>query len=123
MANRRTTLFLPGARNTHEANPKQISTTSVNTLTVDINVTAFSGTSITFTVQGQDSQGNWYTLLASAAISATGRSTLTVGPQSPTAANASANRVVPNRVRVLTSGTITSVNYYVDLITQSLIGY
>lgn len=122
MAQRRTNLFPSAARTTH-TDSKIVNLQGSDTVTVDINVTAFSGTSITFTVQGKDSQGNWFNVLATAAINATGRSTLTIGPQSPTTTNVSSNRVLPLVMKLVPTGTITSVTYYVDLTEQRSLPY
>lgn len=70
---------------------------------VRINVTAITGTSptLTVTVQGYDpASATYFTLLASAAISATGFTTLTIHPGTTAAANSVANTSVPAYWRV-----------------------
>lgn len=71
---------------------------------VGIDVTAISGTSptLTVTVQGKDpASGVYYTLLASASITATGFTTLTVYPNAPATANVSTPLPLPYEWRVL----------------------
>lgn len=68
-----------------------------------VDVTAMTGTSptITVTIQGKDEgTGQYYTLLASAAISATGVSELTVYPGITATSNVSASDHVPATWRV-----------------------
>lgn len=118
MGQRAITLFPSAARTSH-SNSAEINTQSAENITVDIDVTAFTGTSITFTLQGYDTaKQGWYTLIASAAISATGHSILSVGTSIAAAANAAANRVVPLRARLVPSGTITSVTYSAAILLQ-----
>lgn len=59
-----------------------------------INVTAVTG-SLTVTLQGLSSGGTAYTVLASAAIAATGMTVLRVYPGLTAAANATASDVLP----------------------------
>jgi hypothetical protein len=80
----------------------------------DIDITAFTGTSITFTVESWDpAKQGWVTELASAALAATGRTTIQVDPRIAAAANLVAQRIVPKQLRITPSGTITSVTYSV----------
>ncbi|SRR5579885_18738 len=65
---------------------------------VVINITAISGTSptLTVTIQGKDpTSGQYWTILASAALTATGTTVLTVYPALTAAANTVANDVLP----------------------------
>lgn len=79
-----------------------------------IDISAFSGTSITFTLQGVDPvSGDAYTVLASAAKSSAAPFTLTVAPGIAATANVSANEPAPYRWNLVTTGTITSVTYSV----------
>ena len=76
---------------------------SANGIVVGINVTAVTGTSPTLvvTVKGIDpASGVAYTLLASASITATGFTTLTVYPGAAAAANSSVSLPVPNQFQV-----------------------
>jgi hypothetical protein len=80
----------------------------------DIDIAAFTGTGITFTVQSWDpAKQGWIDELASAALAAIGRTTLQVDPRMPAAANLVAERIVPKQLRIVPSGTITSVTYSV----------
>lgn len=81
---------------------------------IGINITAITGTtpSLTVTVQGKDvASGVYYTLLASAALTATGFTLLTVYPAAPTTANVSSPQVLPRtwRVTYAIAGTIPAV--------------
>lgn len=70
---------------------------------IGINITAITGTSPTLTVSvyGIDgASGQRYLLLASAAKTATGFSTLTLFPGAPTTANVSANAGLPAKWEV-----------------------
>ena len=71
---------------------------------VSIDVTAITGTSpdLVVTVQGKDPvSGVYYTLLASASITAAGFSTLTVYPNAPATANVSEPLPLPYEWRVI----------------------
>jgi hypothetical protein len=81
-------------------------------------VSAITGTSptITITIQGYESvSGQYFTILTSAAITATGLYVLTVYPGIAAAANVSANDVLPRSWRLSTTigGTGPSVTYTV----------
>jgi hypothetical protein len=69
---------------------------------VHINVTAASATpSVVFTVQGKDNAtGDYFDLLASAAVTATGDTYLLIYPGVAAAANASVNQPLPSTWRV-----------------------
>lgn len=70
---------------------------------VHINVTAIADSpSVVFTVQGKDKlTGDYYTLLASAAVTATGDTFLVVYPGIAAAANAAVSQPLPPTWRVL----------------------
>ena len=73
---------------------------------VDIDITALTGTSVTFTLQYYEAtSGTWLTLLASAAQVGAAHITLTVDPRATTSANVALNAILPNRMRVTTTGT------------------
>jgi len=55
---------------------------------------------VTFTLEGKDAFGNWYTILASAALSAAAVTVLRVFPGLVAAANAAANDVIPRAWRL-----------------------
>jgi hypothetical protein len=85
-----------------------------------INVTAISGTSptLTVTLKGVDSvSGASYTILASAAINATGMTVLRVYPGLTAAANSVANDVTPIQARIDTTigGTTPSVTATISM--------
>ena len=56
--------------------------------------------SVTFTIQGKTAQGDYYTILASAAVADVGTTTLVVHPEIAASANAVANTVLPATWRV-----------------------
>lgn len=70
-------------------------------LTLNIGAITGSGASIVVTLQGKDpTSGQYYTILASAAKTATGVTALTVFPAAPATANVSANDFLPRTFRV-----------------------
>lgn len=112
------TLFPLAARTTH-ASSAEITNNGSSGVNIDFNISAFSGTSITYTLEYyNEAESAWVTLLASAAKSGTGRFTFIVDPRIATAANVSLQSVAKKRMRVTPSGTITSVTYsvYVTMI-------
>lgn len=76
-------------------------------LLIFINITAISGTTptLTVTLQGciDDTPTNTYTIIASAALNATGLTVLRVYPGLTASANLTANDVVPARCRIVTA--------------------
>ena len=85
---------------------------------VVVDITALAGTAptVTVTIEGKDqASGKYYTLLASAALSATGTVILTVYPGVTVTANVSASDVLPKtwRVRTAGGGTITNASFTV----------
>lgn len=79
-----------------------------------IDITAITGTTptATFTVEGYDPvSGKYYTLLASAALNATGTTVLRIFPGATVAANLAANDVMPRtfRIRSTIAGTTPTV--------------
>lgn len=85
-----------------------------------INVSAISGTSatLTVTIKGVDANGNAYTILASAGITATGLTVMKVYPGLTAAANTVANDVIPVNWRIDTaiSGTSPSVTATINAV-------
>ena len=78
-----------------------------------INMTAAGSGSVTFTIQGKDpGSGAYTTLLASAAIVATGVTVLTVYPGLTASANASANDVLPRQWRVAATANNSNATSY-----------
>lgn len=105
------TLFPSLARTTH-ADSAVEQNDGWTGLRVDLDITAFTGTSITFTIQYYDpGKGDWLTLLASAAQTGTGHVTLHVDPRMTTASNTILAAIVPKKWKLVPSGTITSVTY------------
>lgn len=81
---------------------------------VGVNITAITGTtpSLVVTIQGKDvASGVYYTLLQSAALTATGFTLLTVNPGGLTTANVASPQVLPRTFRILytIAGTTPSV--------------
>lgn len=84
---------------------------------VVINVTAVTSTpSVVFTIQGKDIvSGEYFTLLASAAITGTGTTVLVVYPGLTASANAVANNVLSSVWRVIAvHGDSDSITYSVS---------
>lgn len=100
---------------------KPFSVNGFRQVRIDIDVTAFTGTSITFKVQYYDNAKAAYVDigLATAAISATGHSTLHLGLDIQTAANSGLNCVLPPRLQLVSTGTFTVATYSVLLTKQS----
>lgn len=95
------TLTTQGAGAVSGSDQKNINSRGV---LVGINITALAGTSptVTVTIQGKDAaSGQYYTLLQSAAISATGFTLLTLYPGAPSTANVSSPQVLPATWRVI----------------------
>jgi hypothetical protein len=70
-------------------------------VTVDITVNTGGLGSITATIEGQDpASGKWYTILASAVLTAVGTVVLRVYPGLVVAANLAANDILPRTWRV-----------------------
>ncbi len=80
---------------------------------VVIDVTAIAATpSLTVTIRGKDTSGKTWTILASAAITGTGTTTLKVYPGLTAAANAVANDVIPDNCEVdFSHGDADSITY------------
>lgn len=81
-------------------------------------ITAAPGVdTLTFEVQGKDkASGKWFTVLASAALSAAGTVQLEIGPGVAAAANAAADKLLPEVFRVVatnSSATGSSFTYSV----------
>lgn len=85
-----------------------------------INIAAITGTtpSLTVTVEGFDPvSATYYTLLASAALTATGQTVLKIFPAATAAANLAASDIIPDtiRVRATVAGTTPAVTATVGL--------
>ena len=86
-----------------------------------INVSAITGTSptLTVTLQGRDGvSGAFYTILASAALSATGLTVLRVFPGIAAVANVSASDIIPPTCRISTAiaGTTPAVTATINAV-------
>jgi hypothetical protein len=80
-------------------------------VTIDCTVDP-AAASVVFTIQGKTQQGDYYTLLASAAITAVGNTELTVHPQITAAANTVAKNALGNVWRLLaTHADADSITY------------
>lgn len=85
-----------------------------------VDITAISGTTptLTVTLQGKDAaSGKYYTILAGAALNATGTTVMTVFPGATASANVAANDCLPRTWRINTAvgGTGPSVTYTVGV--------
>lgn len=80
---------------------------------VTIDATAAAATpSVVFTIQGKTQQGDYYTLLASAAVTGTGNTELVVHPSVAAVANAAAKNALGYQWRVIaTAGDADSLTY------------
>jgi hypothetical protein len=83
---------------------------------VSVKVTASSATpSVVFTVEGKDANGEYYSLLASAAVTGAGTTQLTVYPGATATANVSASAPLPRTWRVkAVAGDADSLTYTVS---------
>ncbi len=107
-----TPFFGPSGAGTYGSG--DLSNPSHKGLKLVIDVTAISGTgpSLTVTILGKDPvSGKTWTILASAALAATGTTVLTVYPGLPATANVSANDVLPPvfQIQAVVAGTTPSV--------------
>lgn len=73
-----------------------------------LNIASYTSGSLTVTVSGVTAQGFVYTLLASAAVSATGQTVLRIFPGATPSANAVANDAIPRVMRIAVSGTFVA---------------
>lgn len=82
---------------------------------LDVTVNAGTAASITLTIQGFDaSSGQYYTLLASSAVTAVGTTVYKIFPGAPVTTNVSVNDIVPYKWRVLvTHGNANPITYTV----------
>lgn len=85
-------------------------------LIVFVNISAINLTpSVTFTIEGKDHVGNYFTILASAAKTGTGAFQMFVHPDITAAANVSAAAMVPRTFRVnVTHGDTDSMTYSIQ---------
>ncbi len=107
--------LLASAARTANTNSTDQNNTNGKGVHVHINITAWTAGSITVTIQGKDPvSGTYYTILASAALAATGLTVLRVHPGLTAVANLAANDFLPRVWRVaVTVGTADSITYSV----------
>jgi hypothetical protein len=108
-------IYPSAARTTHPT-PTVYQNTQYKGIKLYVNVTAFSGTSITFTLADSADGDAFTTVLASAALSATGQVVLTVYPGLTETANVDQSAVLGRKWKLTPSGTITSVTYEVTAV-------
>lgn len=112
-----TTVLASAARTATVASADQYNPDGWRGVHVVIDVTAITATpSVVFTVQGRDPvSGQYYTILASAAVTATGTTVLRIFPGATAAANTVANDCVPPIWRVnAVHGDADSITYTVS---------
>lgn len=111
------TLYQSAARLATAPLPVEFSADGRKNVRVDINVSAITGTSVTFKIQGYDPAAQaWFDLLTGTAQTGVARTVLQIGPDITTAANAALNAVVPARLRLfVTNSSITTVTYSASL--------
>jgi hypothetical protein len=104
---------LASAARTASVNSSDFTNPGARGVRVWIKVTAISATpSVVFTIAGKSSQGDYYAILASAAVTGTGTTTLVVHPDIAASANAVANTVLPYQWRVqAVAGDADSMTY------------
>jgi hypothetical protein len=96
-----TSLTVLAAQGTGTVNSADQVNVSGRGITVVINITVITAGTLTVTIQGKDiASGVYYTILASAALAATGTTVLTVYPAGVVTANLSANAALPRTWRV-----------------------
>jgi hypothetical protein len=113
--NERITVFSSAAR-TETVNSDDIENMNGRGLKLVIDVTATTASpSVVFTIQGKDTvSGKYYTILASAAITGTGTTVLTVYPGLTASANVVGNDILPRDWRVnATHADADSITYSV----------
>jgi hypothetical protein len=105
-ANAAALLTLTAANAAAAPTSSDIDVSNYGGLNLYVNISAITGTTptLTVTVQGKDDiSGTYYTILASAALNATGLTVLKVYPGLTAAANTVANDVLPKTIRILTA--------------------
>lgn len=105
--------ILPSAARTTLQTPPDFVNEAHRGVKVVVDVTVYTAGSLTVTIQGKDKVSRkYFTLLASAALAATGTVVLTVYPGLTAAGNLTASDVLPETWRVVTAvGDATSITY------------
>lgn len=94
-------VVLPSAARTAALQSADFTNRYAKGVRVMIDATASSATpSVTFTIQGKTGQGDYYTLLASSAVTGAGNTELVVHPSMTASANAVAKNALGNVWRV-----------------------
>lgn len=84
---------------------------------IDIEISGtFTGTSVTFTVQGKDpGTGAYYDILASAAKTGVGHTTLSIHPDIAAVTNVAAAALLPQKFRIkITESSLTVATYAIS---------
>ena len=113
------TLLASAARTATTASPGQVNDQGYEGVIVNFNVSAVSGSaSLTAKIQGYDAVSNsWYDIVASAAITATGLTTLTCSPRLTAVSNKVANAHLPTTWRaIIVASTSDSCTYSIGAI-------
>ena len=108
---------LSGTRATHPT-PPVITVQSAKTVVVHIAMEAITGTSITFSIweiNPVTGRLKAAATLATAAMTAAGYATLTIGPGVATVANAALSTIAPKQFNITPTGTFSSANYDVSV--------
>lgn len=107
--------YLPLEARTSHPTAVAVDQGSYRGVKIYIDITALTGTSLTFTLQAVDPvTGTASTVLASAAKAGTGAFTLTVYPDSATVANVALADVMPRQWKITVTGTFTSATYHIS---------
>lgn len=111
-------VVFPSQARTASPTPVTFGTLGARGLILVISVTAISATpSVTFVIRGVTPDGVEYDILSSAAITAVGVTRLQVHPSLAAAANAKANDLVPDRVKIVaTHADADSITYSVTAV-------
>jgi uncharacterized membrane protein (DUF441 family) len=103
------------------ANPTavQLDTENAVSLRVGVNISAISGAGaqLVVNIEGYDKgSDSWYSLLASAALNATGFTPLVVDPRIAAVANSVAQQPLPTQVRIrpVKGGTTSTLSYSIS---------
>lgn len=100
-----TTILASAARTTTPINSADQTNVNYRGIAVVINVSAFTAGTYTFSIQGKDSiSGNYYNMLTSAAIGATGVTVLRIYPGMSSVANVANGDFLPRVWRIQAVG-------------------
>ena len=105
--NEQVTIFPAAVQTATTLNSNDQQNASWKGLHLVINVSAFTSGTYTVNIQGKDAFGNYYTILSSAALAATGVVVLKIYPAETVAANLSVSDFLPAVWRVQLVGATT----------------